>query len=106
MSGKFDRQSWRSLRVGERVRLLGMPPEFSQPGYYLHSDTRRVYRLLVKRGRSLRVRRIDEYGAPWAECRFRKRNGSVDRHWLAFTHDGWIKVQRKKGALPPARPDT
>lgn len=30
-------ESWRDHRVGDRIRLVKMPGEFDQPGYYLDS---------------------------------------------------------------------
>ena len=42
---------WRKLRVGKRVRFIHMPTEFSKPGYQIHRDTLRIYRLLIARRR-------------------------------------------------------
>jgi hypothetical protein len=86
---------WKQLRVGDRVRLTEVPPEFLQEGYHIHKDTMRVYKRLVARRRPLRVYEIDEYGHPWVECRFRRKNGKYEIHWLAFNHDGIVKVKRR-----------
>ncbi len=89
-------ESWRDLRVGDRIRLVRMPSEFDQAGYYLHRDTRRVYKRLIERRRPVRVYEIDEWGLPWIECRFRRKDGWWERHSLAFNHDGWVRVKRRE----------
>jgi hypothetical protein len=86
---------WRTLRVGDRVRLAEYPPEFLQKGYHILPETVRVYKKLLARGRPLRVFRIDEYGHPWVQCRFRRRDGRWEHHWLAFNHDGLVRVKKR-----------
>ena len=66
---------WRALKVGDRVRLTEIPPEFLQNDYIIHRNTMRVYRKLVARRRPLRVYQIDKYGCPWVMCRFRLKEG-------------------------------
>jgi hypothetical protein len=89
---------WRTLRVGDRVRLTEIPPEFLQEGYVIFPETMRVYKKLLARRRSLRVFEIDEYGAPWIKCRFRRKNGTWEWHWLAIDHDGIARVSKKHSA--------
>ncbi len=48
-----DRPLWKSLRVGDRVRLLEFPPEFLTPGFVLFPETKRVYQKLLRRNRPL-----------------------------------------------------
>jgi hypothetical protein len=84
---------WRRLRVGERIRLTEIPPEFLQEGYTIHQETMRVYKKLLARKRPLRIWMIDEYGHPWIQCRFRRKNGTWEWHTLAFNHDGYVRVQ-------------
>ncbi len=91
-----DPELWRSLRVGDRIRLVEYPPEFLQPGYCIHPDTVRVYKKLLKRKTSLRVYEIDEYDSPWIACRFRGRDGRYEWHTLRVDHDGIVKVQSRK----------
>jgi hypothetical protein len=86
---------WRKLRVNDRIRFVHMPTEFSRPGYFVHRDTRRVYRRLIERGRSVRVFMIDEWKLPWIRCQFRLEDGRIEYHWLAINHDGWVRVQRR-----------
>ena len=87
---------WRQLRVGDKVRLVEIPPEFTGTGYYVHASTMRVYRKLVARGRPLRIRIIDFAGARWIRCRLRRKSGGWETHDLAFSHDGLVKVTRRK----------
>jgi hypothetical protein len=84
----------RELRVGDRIRIVGIPGE-GMPGYFLHRDTRRVYKLLIARRRSVRIYEIDGYGYPWYQCRFRTRNGQWEYHSLMVAQydNNWIKVK-------------
>jgi len=89
------------LRVGDRIRIIGLPGA-SVPGYYLHPGTRRVFKKLIARKSSVRVARIDEYGSPWYTCRFRMNDGGWESHDLAVCEgdDNWVKVpsrRKKKG---------
>lgn len=90
------KKPWERLRVGDRVRLVSMPIEFDSPGYYLHADTRRVYKRLIARKRSIRVNRIDERGRPWIECRFRVNTGRWETHFLLVNHGGWVRVKPRR----------
>ena len=83
---------WRRLKVGDRVRLVEMPPEFFGEGYYVHRDTMRVYKMLVARGRSVRVFKIDAWESPWIRCGFRRSSGKMEWHDLSINHDGLDKV--------------
>ena len=85
---------WRNLRVGDRIRIVRMPSDFSKPGYYVHPSTRRLYKKLIARRRSVRVYEIDEYGGPWISCRFRDRNGDWEYHALCVDDDSWVRVKQ------------
>ena len=87
--------NWRKLRVNDRIRLVQMPTEFSQPGFFVHRDTRRACRRLIERGRSVRVFMIDEWKLPWVRFQFRLKDGRIEYHRLAINHDGWVRVQRR-----------
>ncbi len=86
-------ESWQSLKVNDRIRLVRMPSEFAQSGYELHPDTRETYRKIIDRRRPLRIARIDESGIPWIDVRFRRPDGSWEYHSLAFNHGGWVRVR-------------
>jgi hypothetical protein len=88
-------ESWHDLRVGDRIRLVAMPGDFARAGYLLFPCTRRVYERLIARRRPVRVCSIDSMGLPWIHCRLRKKDGRCEFHWLAFNHDGWVRVRRR-----------
>jgi len=87
---------WRELKVGDRVRLTEFPPEYLREGCYIHPDMIRLYKKLLSRRRSLRVARIDEYGEPWIDCKFRRRNGDWEWHTLAISHTGIVRVKQRQ----------
>lgn len=87
-----------TLKVGDRIRITGQPPWADDPKMTLHKDTRTVFNKLAKRGRSVRIFMIDEYGCPWYRCKFRRKNGQWEYHHLtAREEDGnWVKVKSRK----------
>jgi len=93
---KLTKELWRSLRVGDRVRLTEIPPEFLQPGFFLHRSTMQAYKKLVARHRPLRVSKIDEFGFPWVHFRFRMKDGRWEHHWLAINHGGLVRVRSRR----------
>ena len=83
----------RELRVGDRIRIIRLPGE-GVPGYYLHPDTRRVFKKLMARGRSVRIARIDGQGVTWFACRFRLKSGHWEWHELSVCEldNNWVRV--------------
>lgn len=96
MTASNLRELWRSLRVGDRIRIAEFPPEFLRPGYCLHRDTIAVYRKLVARRRPLRIGWIDEWKMPWVQCRFRRKDGRWQHHTLAVNHGGIVRVKFRR----------
>lgn len=90
------KEAWRELRVGDRVRVVRMPSDWDAPGYFVPTCTRRLYRRLIGRRRSVRVYKIDESGVPWIACRFQKNDGSWEYHLLAMNDDSWIRVRSRE----------
>jgi len=90
---------WRTLRVGDTVRIVRMPSGVDVPGYTFHADTRRLYKRLIARRRPVRVYKVDERSLPWIRCQFRRKNGRWEYHWLAINDDSWVRVRKrvKKG---------
>ena len=93
---EWDRAPWSGLKVGDRVRVVRMPPGCDEPGYVLHPDTRRLYMRLIARGRSLRVAKIDEFGVPWVHSRFRRKDGRTDYHSLSLNDETRVKVRSRR----------
>jgi hypothetical protein len=93
----------RDLKVGDTIRIIGIPGE-GKPDYLLLPETKRVFKKLIARGKEVRIREIDEWGAPWYACRFKTRSGGWEHHWLAvFDGDAnskgdanWVPVQHRK----------
>lgn len=90
-----DAETWRDLRVGDRVRIVRMPYDSYAPGYTFFPETRRLYKKLIARQRALRVYEIDEWDSPWIRCRFRRKNGTWEHHFLAIRDDSWVKVKSR-----------
>ena len=95
-------ENWRELRVGDLIVMRKMQSEFSEPGYYLHKDTRLLYEHLVETAAPLIVDRIDDTDLPWVDYRWIKNDGSnsdkskVEQiHSIIVNHDGWVKVPKK-----------
>jgi hypothetical protein len=86
----------RELRVGDRVRIVRMPSDADAPGFYFAPETRRLYKKLIARNRSVRVFKIDADGLPWIACRFRRRNATWEYHWLAINDDSWVRVRTRQ----------
>lgn len=93
-------EPWRKLRVGDRVRFVQLPLFAGVRGGGLQPETRRLYERLVARGRPQRVFQVDEDGLPWIRCRFRRKNGQWESHWLAINDDSWVRVERRRSGNP------
>jgi len=91
------------LRVGDWIRIIGMPGQ-GVPNYYLHRDTKRVFEKLIARGRAVRIARV-EYGLPWYDCRFEMNNGRREWHSLAVCDldNNWMKVKPRHKMEPAKR---
>jgi hypothetical protein len=90
-----DPELWRSLKVGDRVRFVHMPTDFTRPGYGIHQETLDAYRRLIERNRPLRVYKIDDWKLPWVQFRFRLKGGRIEYHSLAVNHDGLVRVRSR-----------
>jgi hypothetical protein len=91
-----DPELWRRLKVGDYVRLVHMPTEFSRPGYLIYPDTLRAYKRLIARGRPQRIFKVDAWAVPWISVRFRLKNGRLECHELAMNHDGLVLVRPRR----------
>jgi len=85
------------LKVGDRIRITKIPGE-GISSYYLHPETKAVYKKILARKRAVRISEIDEYGVPWYICKFRCQNGKWAMHFLSIAEndDNWQLVQRRK----------
>jgi len=48
-------EPWRQLRLGDRIRIVRMPYDAVTPGYVFMPETRRLFKKLMARGRSVLV---------------------------------------------------
>jgi len=91
----------RQLRVGDRVRFVRLPDEWSRPNYWVHDESVEFMMVLIERGRSSRVCKVDEDGYPWIEARVRKSDGAIDYHsWGIYEATGWVRVNRRRSNQP------
>lgn len=82
--------------MGDRVVYLGLPVYHNRPGALLFPDTRRLFQRLTSRGRSVRIFKVDKFGA-WIKCRFRRRNGTWEQHLLTvWDGDGNWRLVRPR----------
>ncbi len=82
---------WRQLRVGDRVRIIRMPTDFSRPGYYVHENTVALYQHLIDEGCIVVVTEIDDQGLPRIEFEWETAEGT-EYHGLAINDDSWERV--------------
>lgn len=84
------------LKENDRVRIVKMPGE-GDPSYYMHKDTKWVFKKLLARGRSVRIAYVDkDEGSYWFSCQFLRR-GKIERHYVClwFNEDIWVKVEKR-----------
>jgi hypothetical protein len=86
----------KTLKVGERVRLVRLPPVWAEPWHHVPWSTREAYRRLMARRRPLRVDLVDEFGA-WVRGRLRSRAGRIHEHLFVLDEGCWVRVMSRKG---------
>ena len=94
-SGVEPMQDPQELRVGDRVRFIALPEEWSRPGYTVHRSSISFMKMLIRRQFPSRVYQIDKYGTPWIAARIR-RKGRIEYHtWGILEATGWRLVRRR-----------
>jgi hypothetical protein len=83
------------LKLGDRIHIVRLPPEWKAPGYHVPRSTRDLYRRLMARKRPLVINEIDELGLPWIQCRFRDRGGRMVYHFLVIDDGCWVRVRAR-----------
>ena len=88
---------WRSLRVGDRIRITAWPPELDEDR--LHAETIEFYKWLIETKSVLTIVKLEDWGpykAPWAEiCRI--VNGIEWWESIAINHGGFEVVAADDG---------
>ena len=84
------------LKIGDQIRIIAVPG-VGIPNYTIHPDTTRAYLKLIARNRPLRIARIDEYGQPWFDFRFKRKNGKWEHHTMCIfdSDDNWVIVKKR-----------
>jgi hypothetical protein len=86
----------RSLKVGDLVRFVALPEEWSRPGCGVHRESVAFMKTMIRRSWPSRVYTIDEYGYPWIRARLRQR-GVIHHHdWMITDATSWRRVNRRK----------
>ena len=85
----------KALKVGDLVRFVTLPDEWSRPAHATPRDSIAFMKAMIKRTWPSRIARIDEYGYPWIEARIFRR-GKWDYHsWAIIELTGWRRVERR-----------
>jgi hypothetical protein len=87
------------LKVGDLVRFVRLPDEWSQKGFTVSHDDVAFMKKMIKRSWPSRVFMIDEYGRPWISARIHGRGKYQYHSWMIAESTGWrqVKVRRKRG---------
>jgi hypothetical protein len=86
----------KSLKVGDRVRFVAIPTEWSQPDFTVQPCDRSFMKKMICRTWPSRIDKIDEYGQPWISARIREKDGKFHFHsWAIFESTGWRLVNRR-----------
>lgn len=81
-----------SLKIGDYVRFVALPDEWSSPGYVVPAYTLAFMKVMIGRRWASRVYEVDELG-PWIMARVRQR-GKLRYHcWLISESTGWRVVK-------------
>ena len=85
----------RKLKVGDRVRFVAMPDEWSQPNITLPRESRAFMKAMIKRRFPSRVYEIDEYGLPWIMARLKVGDKYKLHTWGIGESTGWRRVKKR-----------
>ncbi|NLS92407.1 MAG: hypothetical protein GXX96_09610 [Planctomycetaceae bacterium] len=88
----------KDLKLGDKVRFISRPDEWSQPDYCIDSDDIVFMDRLIVRGYPARVCRIDEHGNPWIQVRLKSDFEYEHDTWSIMESSGWIKVVPRKAS--------
>jgi hypothetical protein len=95
---------WRSLKVGDRVRLLRVPaPDLEQRSSELFSNaemagwTADTIEKIISLDPIVTIDRVDDFGAPWYSKVLIGDDGNEYHHSLTITDgDSWELVSKSK----------
>ena len=81
------------LKVGDRVRIIAVPEEWSRPGFFVHRDSRAFMQAMIKRRFPSRVFKIDADGVPWIRARTKVGDRLVYHEWDIRESTGWKRIE-------------
>ncbi|MEM1448696.1 MAG: hypothetical protein AAF726_11480 [Planctomycetota bacterium] len=77
------------LNVGDHVRFVSLPVEWSRPGHHVDAESVAFMTALIDRRRPCRVARIVD-GFPCIDARLRDSSGDLEHHsWTITESTGW-----------------
>jgi hypothetical protein len=82
-------ERWRSLRVGDRIRITALPDEIWAP----HGETRALFDHLIAKCVPVTVNRVDDDGYPWIEYSYRDSDGCRVWEFLLIKHDDFELIE-------------
>lgn len=86
----------RKLKVGDRVRFVELPTEWSEEHVIVPAYSLAFMKRLIARGRSSRVSAIRD-GFPETEVRLSRADGGIDYHFWTITEStGWCRVRPRR----------
>ena len=92
----------RPLKIGDRVRVVRLPPLSGTQGCHVPASTRRIYRLMIERRRAVRIDQVDEWGA-WVRLLVRDGRGRVYHHHVTLDDGCWVHVRPRGIPVTPLK---
>lgn len=86
----YDPNLWKNLKAGDRVVVVHLPDEFTQPSYQ-YNDTQFAYEWLIARRHVITVdylETIDGNPYPWSDWFVIETYGVKAWHRIMLDHDG------------------
>jgi hypothetical protein len=83
----------RTLKVGDRVRFIAIPDEWSEPDCCVDEESRAFMEAIIRRRHPSRIREIDESGMPWITARMKGGEAWVHHGWGISESTGWRLVK-------------
>ena len=85
----------RKLKVGDRIRFVAMPDEWSRPNYTLPREDRTFMKRMIGRRYPSRIYEIDERGIPWIMARIKHGDKTRLHMWGISESTGWRRVKQQ-----------
>ncbi|HEX8915770.1 MAG TPA: hypothetical protein VF796_25675 [Humisphaera sp.] len=93
-------QRVRPLKVGDRIRIVRLPPDWETAEYKVSREMRSLYRTLIARRRPVTITEID-FDVPWIHCQTREKDGRKVLHWVVIDDGCWVRVVPRRRPREP-----